>query len=108
MAGLCPFARPRIFCRKLGSNCRMNLLPSQISPIDLGERLRIAREAVRVKQADAADIIGVVRTTLVAIEQGQRRIKMDELQKLAKAYNVSVNALLRQEAVYVDLAPRFR
>jgi hypothetical protein len=33
---------------------------------------------------------------------------MSELQKLAKAYATSVNALLRKEAIHVDLAPRFR
>src|SRR6185312_8727340 len=47
-------------------------------------------------------------TTLVAIEQGQRRVRMDELLQLAKLYRTSVNALLRREAVHVDLAPRFR
>ena len=52
--------------------------------------------------------IDVARTTLVAIEQGQRRARMIELQKLAKAYGTSVNALLRQEAIHVDFAPRFR
>ena len=30
------------------------------------------------------------------------------MQKLAAAYGTSVNALLRREAVHVDLAPRFR
>ena len=45
---------------------------------------------------------------MIAIEQGQRRARITELQKLAKAYGTSVNALLRQEAVQVDLAPRFR
>jgi Zn-dependent peptidase ImmA (M78 family) len=33
---------------------------------------------------------------------------MSEMQGLAKLYNTSVNALLRQEAIYVDLSPRFR
>jgi len=33
---------------------------------------------------------------------------MNELQQLAKLYRTSVNALLRQESVHVDLAPRFR
>jgi Zn-dependent peptidase ImmA (M78 family)/DNA-binding XRE family transcriptional regulator len=80
----------------------------QISPEHLGERLRIAREDAKLTQEGAADAIDVARTTLVAIEQGQRRLRMGELQKLAKAYGTSVNALLRQEAVYVDLAPRFR
>jgi Zn-dependent peptidase ImmA (M78 family) len=86
----------------------MNSLGMQISADELGERLRIAREAARVTQADAAEAINVARTTLVAMEQGQRRVRIDELQKLALRYNVSVNALLRQEAIHVDLAPRFR
>jgi len=80
----------------------------QIAPADLGERLRIARESAGVTQADAALAIEVARTTLIAIEQGQRRIRMNELQQLAQRYNTSVNALLRQEAIQVDLAPRFR
>ena len=80
----------------------------QIAPADLGERLRIAREGAGITQADAASAIEAARTTLVAIEQGQRRIRMSELQQLARRYGTSVNALLRQEAIQVDLAPRFR
>jgi Zn-dependent peptidase ImmA (M78 family) len=33
---------------------------------------------------------------------------MDELQKLATAYHTSANAILRREAVHLDLVPRFR
>src|SRR5271170_6673541 len=86
----------------------MNNIGTYISSDELGERLRIAREAARFTQADSAEAIKVARTTLVAMEQGQRRVRIDELQKLALLYNVSVNALLRQEAVHVDLTPRFR
>lgn len=85
----------------------MTLL-EEMSPKDIGERLRIAREAANLTQADAANSIKIARTTLVAIEQGRRRIRIDELQQLARAYGTSVNALLRQEALHVDLAPRFR
>ncbi len=81
---------------------------SQIALADLGERLRVARENASFRQKDAAEAISVARTTLVAIEQGQRRVRMDELQHLAKLYKTSVNAILRREAVHVDLAPRFR
>jgi Zn-dependent peptidase ImmA (M78 family)/transcriptional regulator with XRE-family HTH domain len=77
-------------------------------PSDVGERLRIARENANITQRDAAERINIARTTLVAIEQGQRRMRIDELQELAKLYSTSVNALLRREAVHVDLAPRFR
>lgn len=82
--------------------------PQEISPIELGERLRIARETAKLKQADAAEKIGVARTTLVAMEQGQRKVKFGELQQLAKLYNISINALFRQEAIFTDLAPKFR
>ncbi|MCY4462166.1 MAG: XRE family transcriptional regulator [Albidovulum sp.] len=75
---------------------------------DVGNRLRIAREATGITQADAAAGIDVARTTLLAIEKGQRRIRPEELQRLARLYATSVNALLRRESVYVDLVPRFR
>ncbi|WPH18062.1 ImmA/IrrE family metallo-endopeptidase [Variovorax paradoxus] len=81
---------------------------SQVPIAELGERLRLARESAGHTQKQAADAIGVARTTLVAIEQGQRRVKMDELQRLSKLYQTSVNAILRREAVHVDLVPRFR
>jgi Zn-dependent peptidase ImmA (M78 family) len=92
----------------MGDHNLMTTLSNQISPEELGERLRIAREAAGVKQADAAATIEIARTTLIAMEQGQRRVRMEEMQKLAKLYKVSANALLRQEAVHVDLTPRFR
>jgi Zn-dependent peptidase ImmA (M78 family) len=85
----------------------MNLL-EQMSPEMIGERLRVARENAKLTQEDAAKAIDVARTTLVAMEQGQRRARMSELQRLARAYGTSVNALLRKEAIHVDLAPRFR
>lgn len=79
-----------------------------IAPAEVGERLRLAREAAGLKQAEAAEAIGVARTTLVAIEKGQRKVRMHELQQLAKLYGTTINGLLRQESVHVDLMPRFR
>lgn len=81
---------------------------SLIDPAVLGERLRLARDAAKITQAQAAQAIGAVRTTLVAIEQGSRRLRLDELQTLAGLYGTTVNALLRREAASVDLRPRFR
>ena len=80
----------------------------QVNPADLGERLRLAREASGFSQANAAASIKIARTTLVAIEKGERRVRMGELKQLARLYGKSVNAILRQEAIQVDLAPRFR
>lgn len=80
----------------------------KIPSAEVGERLRIAREHAKITQADAASAIEVARTTLVAIEQGQRRVRTNELQRLSRLYGTTVNALMREEAVHVDLTPRFR
>ncbi len=79
-----------------------------LNPIEIGRRLRIARETADMTQAHAAASINVARTTLVAMEKGQRAVRTAELLPLAKLYETSVNALLRRESVYVDLVPRFR
>jgi len=86
----------------------MNDDRQRITDVEIGERLRIAREGVRLTQVDAAAVIGAARTTLIAIEQGKRRIQIDELQKLATAYHTSANAILRREAVHLDMVARFR
>ena len=82
--------------------------PESISRTEAGDRLRRARDNARFTQQEVAEKIGIARTTLVAIEKGQRRIRVDEIQRLAKLYGTSVNAILRHEAVHVDLVFRFR
>ncbi|MDA8120727.1 MAG: XRE family transcriptional regulator [Gammaproteobacteria bacterium] len=80
----------------------------ELSPVVLGERLKIARETANITQDAAAKAAGIARTTLVSIEKGQRPARLDEIQALSRFYGVSANSLLRQEAVHVDLVPRFR
>lgn len=75
---------------------------------DLGERLRIARDDRKMTQAVAASEAGMARTTLVAIEKGQRRIRLDELQTLAGIYCKTINELLRQQPIHINLLPQFR
>jgi Zn-dependent peptidase ImmA (M78 family) len=86
----------------------MNRENYELSQVELGERLRSARETANQTQDVAARAAGIARTTLVAIEKGQRAAKLKELQDLCKSYGVSVNSLLRRESVHVDLVPRFR
>lgn len=86
----------------------MSIHTEKLSDVEIGERLRLARELAKITQADAAKTIDVARTTIVAIEQGQRRARMDELQRLAVIYKTSTNAILRREAVHLDMVPRFR
>ncbi|PPD10231.1 MAG: transcriptional regulator [Methylocystis sp.] len=86
----------------------MTTLLEDMPSVEVGERLRLARESARLKQAEAAAALNIARTTLIAIEKGQRRVRLGELQQLAKLYRTSINALLRKEAIQVDLAPQFR
>jgi Zn-dependent peptidase ImmA (M78 family)/transcriptional regulator with XRE-family HTH domain len=86
----------------------MNKNSAEISHIDIGERLRQAREAAQISQANAALALGMARTTVIAIEQGLRRVRIGELQQFAQLYNTSANNLLRREAVHIDFEPRFR
>lgn len=60
----------------------------------LGKRLKLARKQQKLTQADAARAIGVARTTITAIEQGERRIKADELIELARVYGRDVGVFV--------------
>lgn len=74
----------------------------------VGERLRVARAAAGLTQEQAADKLGVARTTLVAIEGGDRQPRPEELVALAQLYAVGVHSLLRPSAVRVDVVGQFR
>jgi Zn-dependent peptidase ImmA (M78 family) len=86
----------------------MTSINERLSDTEIGERLRIARESRKMTQAQAANVIEAARTTIVAIEQGKRRVQIDELQRLASAYGTSANAILRRTAIHTDMMPRFR
>lgn len=74
----------------------------------LGERLRQARSNANLTQDAAAGQLEIARTTLVAIERGQRRVKPDELVALAYLYGISVGRLTAIDSVHVDLTAKFR
>jgi Zn-dependent peptidase ImmA (M78 family)/DNA-binding XRE family transcriptional regulator len=79
-----------------------------LSDREIGQRLRIARESAKLRQEDAAERLGMSRTTVVSIEKGDRRARFEEVRAFAQLYGTSVNALLRDEAIHVDLTPKFR
>jgi DNA-binding XRE family transcriptional regulator len=71
------FAWTEFLCCRLGFKREIMTSFEPIVPADAGERLRIARESAKITQASAAKAIGVARTTIIAIEQGERRARMD-------------------------------
>jgi Zn-dependent peptidase ImmA (M78 family)/DNA-binding XRE family transcriptional regulator len=74
----------------------------------LGGRLQMARKAARLTQQQAADHLGVARTTLLAIEKGERRIQPEELIALAGRYRLSLHDLLRSRPVSGNLDVQFK
>ena len=80
----------------------------QLDPTILGQRIRTARTHAGKTQAEIAAAIGIARTTLVAIENGSRPARPADLLGLAGVLGLSVNRLLRVEALHVDLSPQFR
>jgi Zn-dependent peptidase ImmA (M78 family)/transcriptional regulator with XRE-family HTH domain len=79
-----------------------------ISSQQLGERLADARKRAKLTQAEVADGVGIARTTLVAIEKGERRPSHVELVRLGEILKAPVHDLLRETLVRAELSPRFR
>ena len=61
----------------------------------LAYALRIARKKSTLTQADAAEYLGWARTTLVAIEAGQRNVSAQELERMASLYGTTAADLLQ-------------
>lgn len=72
------------------------------------ERLRAARRGAGLTQQQAADRLGVGRTTLVAIEKGERSLRPEELVLLAGIYGRPVSELLREAPAPADFVTAFR
>jgi Zn-dependent peptidase ImmA (M78 family)/DNA-binding XRE family transcriptional regulator len=80
----------------------------QIDPRVLGARLQDARRAAGLTQRQVAEKLGVARTTIVAIEKGERKTSPSELIALAKLYRRQVSDLVGRELVTEGFVPQFR
>lgn len=85
-----------------------NNILDKINPNNIGNLLQQARQQRGMTQADAAKIIDVARTTLIAIEKGERRLKSSELVKLARAYGKNVSDFLSPTPVVESFEVQFR
>lgn len=63
-----------------------------------GNRIRAARLAARLSQAELAAEIGLDQSNLSRIENGDRSIRVEDLLRIAKALRVSAASLLGDEA----------
>ena len=60
----------------------------------LSEQLKIIRKANGFTQADIAKVIGIERSTYASYETGRNRPDVSVLEKIAKAFNVTVDYIL--------------
>ena len=80
----------------------------RIDPRVLGARLQDARRASGLTQQQVATELRLARTTIVALEKGERRIPAGELMTLAKLYRRQVSELVGREQVTEGFVPQFR
>ena len=81
---------------------------SGIEPRVLGRRLQEARRARGMTQQDVADTLGLARTTVTALEKGERRARADEIIRMAGIFGRSVSDLVGDREPIPDFAVQFR
>jgi Zn-dependent peptidase ImmA (M78 family)/DNA-binding XRE family transcriptional regulator len=74
----------------------------------LGERLKEARKARGLTQEAVASALGILRTTLVAIEKGDRQVTPDEVISMARMFGRSVSEFVSKRANKTPFLPQFR
>ena len=76
--------------------------------IGLAKRLKSAREFLQLSQEYVAKCIGISRTSLVAIEAGERKVSSEELKASAEIYGWSIDELVygKQETDKVNFFAR--
>lgn len=71
-----------------------NSRPSSATRDLLARNLRRLRATIGVSQEELAELAGLHRTYVGSVERGERNISIDNIEKLAKALNVSVRDLV--------------
>ena len=79
-----------------------------IAPRVLGRRLQEARKARGLTQQEAAASLAVARTTITALEKGDRQTRPDEIIRLASLYGRRVSDLVGPKDPIADFAAQFR
>lgn len=79
-----------------------------IDPKIVGARLREARKSRGFTQQYVAEQMEVARTTIVAIEKGERRLTAHELIELARLYGRPVSEFVSRQFVVEAFVPQFR
>lgn len=81
---------------------------SHIDPKTIGARLQEARRASGLTQHAVAQHMDMARTTLVAVEKGERRVTPHELVTFSELFNRPVSEFVGRPSVTTGFVPQFR
>lgn len=74
------------------------MTPQEQARLDMGNRLKIAREYMGLSQEDVGQVLGIARTAVVKMESGQRKVDALELSALATLYEQPLAILAGEES----------
>lgn len=80
---------------------------SKLDRIQLGEKLKEAREYLDLSQDEVAKKIGIARAAISLIETGQRKVDALELKEFARIYQRPISYFTDDEVVAEAAANRF-
>lgn len=63
----------------------------------IAQNIRSKRSSIGISQEELADLCGLHRTYIGAIERGERNITVNTLAKVASALKIPIEALLKVE-----------
>ena len=79
-----------------------------VDPRVLGQRLQDARRARGLTQQEVADSLELARTTVTALEKGERGIRPEELISLARLYGRPVGSFVGSRVPSAEFSVQFR
>ena len=83
-------------------------LVESLPPPELGRRLQEARKARGLTQQEVANSLTIARTTVTALEKGERRTQPSELIQMARLYGRPVGDFVGGREPFSDFTVQFR
>lgn len=62
----------------------------------LADNLRKLRESANISQEEFAELCGLHRTYISDIERGNRNVSIDNIERIARVFYISVSELLKE------------
>jgi len=85
---------------------RQHYVVNKKSELDINQRfgkvIRRRRREMDLSQEDLAERAQLHRTYISSIERGQRNPSLENIEKLAKALNISISALFAEYGIEVE------